>query len=158
MKKMLTESKKLNIAIILLVIFDALWIYTGILYASSGFMPYHEEMIGMTINQVGGFNESLKVLLMFVIRYNGFLFIHNGIMGLYVLYVGFQKKEKWAWTFVLLSGILSLFPLMGLFIGVAVMYGSDFITFITTAPVPNVIIIMIPWIVALGISYKEFLE
>jgi len=84
---------------------------------------------------------------MFLVRYNGFLFIHNGVMGLYILYVGFQKKEKWAWVFVLLSGVLTLFPLMGLFI--MVNWGFQ-------APVPNLIIGMIPWIVALGISYKEF--
>ena len=136
---MLTESKKLNIALILLIIFYALWIFIGILYASIGFMPYHQIKPSI--------DPDMKILIMFLVRYNGFLFIHNGVMGLYILYVGFQKKEKWAWVFVLLSGVLTLFPLMGLFI--MVNWGFQ-------APVPNLIIGMIPWIVALGISYKEF--
>ena len=136
---MLTESKKLNIAIILLIIFYAIEIFVGILYASIGFMPYHQIKPSL--------DPDWKEFIMFLVRYNGFLFIHNGVMGLYILYVGFQKKEKWAWVFVLLSGVLTLFPLMGLFI--MVNWGFQ-------APVPNLIIGMIPWIVALGISYKEF--
>jgi hypothetical protein len=141
MKKMLTESKKLNIAIILLIIFYATWILMGILYASTGFMPYHQIKPSI--------DPDWKILIMFLVRYNGFLFIQNGILGLLIINVGFQKKEKWAWIYFLISGSFITIPLIVLFFTYGVMVG-------VTDPIPSVLIFTVIWIIAMIISYKEF--
>ena len=52
MGKILTDSKRLNIAIILMLIVDLMVILIGILYAIMGFMPYHEKIIGTSPSKV----------------------------------------------------------------------------------------------------------
>ena len=141
MKKMLTESKRLNIAIILLIIFYAFWIFTGILYASTGFMPYHQIKPSI--------DPDWKILIMFLVHYNGFLFIQNGILSLLIIRVGFQKEEKWAWIYFLISGSFITIPLLVLFFTYGVMIGI-------TSPIPTVLVFTVVWIRAMLISYKEF--
>ena len=120
----------------------------GILYASMGFMPYHQIKPSL--------DPDWKELIVFLVRYNGFLFINHGVLGIFIIYVGFREKEKWAWMFVLIQcGLLSI-PLLGLYYVYGAKYGMDVITTSITHPVPTVILMALLWIIALGISYKEF--
>jgi len=144
MGKILTDSKRLNIAIILLIIVDLILIFIGILYAIMGFMPYHEKIIGKSLSKV---NSDVMKFIYTVIRINGFMFITLGVTGIYILFVGFRKKEKWAWIYTLLVVALANFP-------------TTIIIFVMNPtfemPFPLTLSLLIMGIIALCISYKEF--
>lgn len=144
MGKILTDSKRLNIAIILFLIIDLILIFIGILYAIMGFMPYHEEIIGTSPSKV---DSDVMKFIYTVIRVNGFMFITLGVTGIYILFVGFRKKEKWAWIYTLLVVALANFP-------------TTLLIFVMNPtfemPFPLTLSLLIMGIIALCISYKEF--
>ena len=142
MGKILTDSKRLNIAIILLLIIDLMVVIIGILYAIMGFMPYHERLIGKSPSKV---DSAVMNFIYTIIRVNGFMFITLGVTGIYILYVGFRKKEKWAWIYVLLTVALATFPTTLL------VFNPTF-----AMPFPLTLSLLIMAIIALCISYKEF--
>ena len=142
---MLTDSKKLNISIVLLIILDIIAILFGILYAVLGFMPYHAAAVGKSSSEINNYDPELMVLISTTIRVNGFMFLSYAAMSLIVIYVGFQNKEKWAWISHLISGALAYIPLAIL------TYNPTF-----AMPFPIALFDLFLWIIALGISYKEF--
>ncbi len=144
---MLTESKRLNIAIILLAIVNLISTIIGILYTILGFMPYHQTSIGMSPSKIRSFNPALMDFIYIIIRVNGFLFLNVGITGIYILFVGFRKKEKWAWIYNLFPTFLVTLPL------VVILYNEKF-----AMPFPLALITFVMTLIALGISYKEFFE
>ena len=146
LKKMLTESKKLNISIILLIILDIIAILFGILYAVLGFMPYHAAAVGKSSSEISNFDPELMVLISTTIRVNGFMFLGLAAMSLIIIYVGFRNKEKWAWISHLILGALVYIPLV-----ILVYIATGF-----AMPFPITLFDLILWIIALSISYKEF--
>ena len=144
---MLTESKKLNISIILLIILDIIAVVFGILYAIFGFMPYHQQAVGMSPSTISNFNPTLMRFISTVIRINGLMFINAGIMSLIILYHGFRNKEKWAWFAHIISGALGYIPL------VILTYNEKL-----AMPFPLNLFNLILWIIAMSISYREFFE
>ena len=142
MGKILTDSKRLNIAIILFLIVDLIVIFIGILYAIMGFMPYHEKIIGKSPSKV---NSAVMNLIYILIRVNGFMFISKGVSGIYILFVGFRKKQKWAWITSLITVILGTLPTTIL------VFDSTF-----AMPFPLTLSLLIMGIIALCISYNEF--
>ena len=140
---MLTESKKLNISIILLIILDIIAVLFGILYAILGFMPYHQQAVGMSPSTISNFNPTLMIFISTVIRINGLMFINAGI----IIYKGFRNKEKWAWYAHIITGALGYVPL------VILTYNEKLVM-----PFPLNLINLIIWIIAMSISYREFFE
>ena len=144
MKKMLTESKKLNIAIILFIIVNVIAIIIGTLYSILGLMPYHRTSLGMSPSKINSFNPNIMPFIYIIIRVNGFLFLTSGINGLIVIYYGIRNKEKWAWLYNLVAFILISIPL------VVLLYNETF-----AMPFPLALFVFIIWLIGLGISYKE---
>lgn len=144
MKKMLTESKKLNIAIILFIIVNVIAIIIGTLYSILGLMPYHRTSLGMSPTKINSFNPNIMLFIYIIIRVNGFLFLTSGINGLIVIYYGIRNKEKWAWLYNLVAFILISIPL------VVLLYNETF-----AMPFPLALFVFIIWLIGLGISYKE---
>jgi len=144
MGKILTDSKRLNIAIILLLIANLIVIITGILYVIMGFLPYHERIIGKSPSRV---DSSVMNFIYIIIRVNGFMFITLGVSGIYLLFAGFRKKEKWAWINGLIVVALATFP-------------TTILVFDPTfaMPFPLTLSLLIMVIIALIISYKEFFK
>jgi len=147
--KFLTDSRNLNIAIILLFILYIIWFIGGLLYASLGtFMPYHNEFTGLSESKVRNYNSELMILIGVFIRLIGFLYLNYAISNLYILFIGFRKKEKWAWIITLISGVVFFIPHL-LITYVVLGLNINYIGFI---------ICTIAWIFSLGISYKEFFK
>jgi len=115
MGKILTDSKRLNIAIILLLIANLI--------------------------------SSVMNFIYIIIRVNGFMFITLGVSGIYLLFAGFRKKEKWAWINGLIVVALATFP-------------TTILVFDPTfaMPFPLTLSLLIMVIIALIISYKEFFK
>jgi len=141
---MLTESKKLNIAIILFIIVYVIAIIIGSLYSILGLMPYHRTSLGMSTSRINSFNPNIMPFIYIIIRVNGFLFLTLGINGLLIIYYGIRNKEKWAWLYNLISFIFISIPL------VVLLYNETF-----AMPFPLALFVFILWILALGISYRE---
>ncbi|MFX1394791.1 MAG: hypothetical protein ACFFAH_14620 [Promethearchaeota archaeon] len=149
MGKLLTDSKRLNIAIILSFIIYFQLIIVGIFYASLGtFMPYHIAFTGKTESDVNSYSSELMTLISILIRLLGFCNITIGIMGLFILYFAFRKREGWTWILGLITGCIGYIPNLILtytVLGLGLMYILTIISFILC-------------IKALGISYKEFFK
>lgn len=147
MGKILTDSKRLNVALILGFIIYAYFIVMGVIYASLGtFMPYHIAFTGKTESEVSSYSSKLMTLISILIRLMGFLFITIGIIGLFILYFAFRKREKWSWILSLITACTGNLPFMILtytILGLGIMYLIMIILFIFL-------------IIALSISYKEF--
>jgi len=147
MGKILTDSKRLNIAIILGFIIYVYIIFMGIIYASLGtFLPYHIAFTGKTESDVKAYSSELMILISILIRLLGFQFINTGITGLFILYFAFRKREKWSWISILITGCIGFIPNMILtytVLGLGIMYLL-------------MIILFIFFLIAASISYKEF--
>ena len=147
--KILTESKKLNVAIICGIAICAFLIIQGIIYASLGtLMPYHRAYTGLTEESIRNFNPELMYLISVLIRLYGFIGISWGIALIFILFAGFRKCQKWAWFSFLISGIIYITPV-----------------FIFTYPIIGNIILYkiciflcILWIIQLFLPYKEFFK
>jgi hypothetical protein len=137
----------LNVAIIIGFIIYVYIIFLGVIYASLGtFMPYHIVFTGKTESDVKAYSSELMTLISILIRLLGFSFINSGIIGIFILYFAFRKREKWSWILSLITGCIGYIPNMILtytVIGLGIMYLFTIISFIF-------------WIIAMSISYKEF--
>ncbi|MFX1256875.1 MAG: hypothetical protein ACFFAN_03370 [Promethearchaeota archaeon] len=145
---MLTESKRLNIAIILFAIICIWNIYWGTLYAISGtLMPYHQRAIGMTPSQVSNYNPRLMLLISFLFRMEGISIICTSITNLLILNYSFRNKEKWSWIALVVPGLIWYISMF-------------FALYIVLGPLESSLWIHILMatllIIAAGISYKEF--
>ena len=111
--KLLTDSRNLNIAIILLIILDLIMMVMGLLYVILGtFFTYHVVYIGMTASEVKSFNPKLMNLISIFIRMVGFGFLIVSIGGLIIIFTGIKKREKWAWMLYILQHLMLATPLM----------------------------------------------
>ncbi|MFX1256874.1 MAG: hypothetical protein ACFFAN_03365 [Promethearchaeota archaeon] len=142
---MLTESKRMNIAIVLFIIINIYGIIMGLGYAISG-IGYERE-IGMTSSQISNFNPRLMDFIRYMVRMTGFNVICISITNLFILNYSFRNKEKWAWIVLLITGTT---------INVAVLIGN----YLFVGPLSVSFIILCAraslFTIAMGISYKEF--
>jgi len=147
LKKMLTESKKLNIAIILLFIINIIGLLFGITYAIlATLMPYHQEFLGLTPSQISNYNSRLMFFIGVLIRMSGLAGVIIAITNLFILNYSFRNKEKWSWKVFLITGLIYDIPML-------------IVTYTITGPVggPFLIFCLVTalFIIAMGISYKE---
>ena len=76
----------------------------GVVYVASGnLMGYHEEFIGMTIDDVAGFNPQLATLAEVFIRLAGILFISVGVSLMAIVHYGVRQSKRWAWWAALIA-------------------------------------------------------
>jgi len=107
MGKLLTDSKRLNVAIILALIILIFSLLTSLIYAIFGtFMPYHIAFTGKTESDVSAYDTELMILIGIFIRLMGIYGIALFVANLFILLFGFRKKEKWAWFYYLISGCI----------------------------------------------------
>jgi hypothetical protein len=66
-------------------------------------MPYHEELVGMTIDDIANFNPNLATLVAVFIRLTRTLFIGVGILLIAVIHYGLRKAERRAWCSTLVG-------------------------------------------------------
>lgn len=145
---MLTESKRLNIAIILFAFLFIYGVFWGILYTLlATLMSYHIEAIGMTSSQVRNYNPRLMRFIGELIRLLGTMSIAWSITNLFILYYSFRNKEKWSWiVFLITELIYYIIYLIILYILYGLLSTSFISGFLRTVLL----------IIALGISYREF--
>ncbi|MFX1256876.1 MAG: hypothetical protein ACFFAN_03375 [Promethearchaeota archaeon] len=145
---MLTESKRLNIAIILFVIINIYGLFWGSLYAILGtLMPYHETAIGATSSEVRDYNPRLMLLIGFIIRMEGVAQICICITNLFILNYSFRNKEKWSWIVFLITGLIFDVSML---IALYIVLGPLTMQFWYYCLITSL------FIIAIGISYKEF--
>lgn len=144
---MLTDSKRLNIAIILLAIINIINLLTGITYAIlATLMPYHQDYIGLTSSQISNYNSRLMFFIGVLIRMSGLAMVIIAITNLFILNYSFRIKEKWSWIAFLISGLIYDIPFLIVTYTITGPVGGPFLLFcfLTTL-----------FIIAMGISYKE---
>jgi len=143
--KLFTDSKRLNIAIILLIILDLIILIMGLVYIiTATFQSYHVDYMGITESQIRRFNPKLMVLISFFLRMVGFGFLSVSIGGFIIIFASFKKREKWSWLLYLIQHLLIATPL----IWITLVVGGL-----------SLILVIIGWILLiLGmlLSYKEF--
>lgn len=145
--KFLTDSRNLNIAIIIILINSVLLIITGAIYAILGtFMPYHVEYTGLTESEVAAYSPKLMFLISVFIRLFGVNVMITGISGIYITVYGIRKKEKWAWTGYLIAFTIYIIPNLILTLLVTGFLGMPFLSNLIGG---------IFTIIALYLSYKE---
>ncbi len=94
----------LKAASIILIIVALFSFVIGVVYVAKGaLMSYHEEFIGMTMEDIANFNPSLATLAAVFIRLAGTLFIGVGILLIAVIHYGLRKAERWAWWTTLIG-------------------------------------------------------
>jgi len=144
--KFLSDSKKLNIAFILLLFCTIFVLFMGFLYAiAATMMPHHIAYTGLTMANVKAYNPRLAEMISIYIRFMGLGWLSFGFSSLYILLVGFRKGEKWAWYNNLIGGAFIHIPnatITYIVIGFQLLYFSMLFT-------------LVLWIIALSISYKE---
>jgi hypothetical protein len=147
MGKILTDSKRLNIAIILLLINCVLVLMMGLLYAISGtFMAYHVAFTGKTASQVSSYDSELMFLISAFIRLIGFYLIAIAVFSIYIIIHGIKEKEKWAWFCVLFVYLIAVIPTIVITYMITGLLGTPFLI---------TVVLIILWIIALTYSYKE---
>lgn len=147
MKKMLTESKKLNIAMVLLAIINIINLFIGIIYAMlATLMSYHQDYIGLTPSQISNYNSRLMFFIGVLIRMSGLAMVIIAITNLFILNYSFRNKEKWSWIIFLISGLLYDIPFLIVTYTITGPVGGPFLLFCLTTAL---------FIIAMGISYKE---
>jgi len=145
--KILTDSKKLNIAIILMLVNAVLYMTIGFIYAISGtFMPYHVDFIGKTESDVRAYDAELMIVISALIRLLGFYLIALAIIAIFVTKFGIRERKKWAWYCYLIKYLVIIPPNLILTWMITGIFGSVF--FLTA-------IIAISWLIAQYLSYKE---
>ena len=147
MGKILTDSKRLNVAIVLLLIVSLSGLIGSLIYTILGtFMPYHVAFTGKTESNVSGYDSELMILISVFIRLMGFYGISIAVANLFVLFFGFREREKWAWFYTLIIGCImygAILIITYTVLGLSITY----LTFVAST---------VLWIIALVISYKEF--
>jgi hypothetical protein len=94
----------LKAASIILIILALISFVVGIVYATTGaFMPYHQQFVGITMEEVREFNPHLADMVAVFIRSMGTLMISVGILLTAVVYYGLRKAERWAWWATLIG-------------------------------------------------------
>ncbi len=147
MSKLLTKSRRLNAAIILLSISSAWYLLGGAVYAIEGtFMFYHVEFTGLTAADVLAYSPKLMTLFSVIIRLWGFLWIGTGIALLYAAFAGLRQARKWAWNVSLILGVFINIPAHILYTAYMFAFHPMYIVIYTAT---------ILWIAALVVSHGE---
>lgn len=134
----------LKVASTILIIVALLSVAIGVVYVARGtFMPYHEQFLDMTMEDVRDFNPNLATLAIIFIRLTGILFIGAGISLVAIIYHGLRKAKKWAWWTALIE--------------LGVMYAP---MAVITEPVGgfpwiSTIIMLVVSLIAIGLAGKE---
>ncbi len=88
----------LRVASIILIFVALCAVVIGIVYVARGtLMDYHEEFLGMTLEDIRQFNPDLATLATIFVRLTGVLLIGTGVLLIAVIYYGLRKAERWAW-------------------------------------------------------------
>ena len=94
----------LKAASIILIVVALCAVIIGIVYVARGtLMDYHEEFLGMTLEDIRDFNPELAALATIFVRLAGILFISAGTLLIAVIYFGLRKAERWAWWATLIG-------------------------------------------------------
>ncbi len=119
----------LRVASILLIVVAFSSLVIGVIYVTRGtLMPYHEEFIGMTVDEIADISPGLANLATVFIRLAGTLFISVGVSLIAITHYGVRHAEKWAWwTALIAMGVVNV-PMVAI-----------------TAPVGG-----LPWILAIA--------
>jgi len=145
--KFFTDSKKLNAAMLSLILLDLILLIMGLVYIiTATFQSYHLNYMGLTEAQVRSFNPKLMILISFFIRMVGFGFLSVSIGGLIIIFASFKKREKWSWILYLIQHLLIATPL----IWITLVVGGL-----------SLILVIIGWILlilGMGLTYKEFFK
>ena len=89
-------------------------------------MPYHEQFIGLTMEQIETFSPSLVQIIIVFFRLLGFAFISIAVLLIVIIWVGFLKGEKWAW--ILTAVMIPLFEIPLLIVcGIVALFQLPFI-------------------------------
>ena len=76
----------------------------GIVYVARGsLMDYHEEFIGMSMDDIADISPNLATLAAVSIRLAGTLFVSVGVSLIVIIYYGLRKAERWAWWATLIG-------------------------------------------------------
>lgn len=115
----------------------------GIIYAAAGkLLFYHEAFAGMTSEEIAALHPNLMTLIGLIIRVMGCLFICIGLVGLFVIYLGYRKEQRMAWPIIFFTSFLLIIPLV---VETYIVAGWGF-------PFPIVLICLICWICAIGLN------
>ena len=148
--KFLTDSRNLNIVVILFLITNTILIITGAIYAILGtFMSYHVDYTGLTESEVASYNPKLMILISVFIRLLGVNEMVIGISGIYINIYGIRKKEKWAWNLILIVSTMWFIPTLILTLIITGIFGLPFVLSF---------IVGIITVIALYISYKDIFK
>ncbi|GEM_PF-679673 len=94
----------LKAATVLLTVVALFSLVVGIVYVVEGtLLPYHQEFIGMTMDEIAELNPDLATLAAIFIRVAGILFIGVGVLSIAVIHLALRKAEAWAWWTILLG-------------------------------------------------------
>ncbi|MFO7995984.1 MAG: hypothetical protein R6U93_02380 [Dehalococcoidia bacterium] len=94
----------LKTASIILIIVALFSFVIGVVYVTQGtLMGYHQEFIGMTMEELAELNPNLATLAAIFIRLAGTLFISVGILLVAVICYGLRKAQRWAWWTTLIG-------------------------------------------------------
>jgi len=94
----------LKAASVLLIVVALSSLVIGVVYVARGtLMGYHQEFIGMTIDDIAGFSPELATLAEIFIKLAGTLFISVGVSLLAIVYYGIRQARKWAWWAALIA-------------------------------------------------------
>lgn len=76
----------------------------GVVYAMEGsLLAYHEDFLGMTMQDIADFSPELATLAGIFVRLAGTLFISVGVLLIAVIHFGLKKAERWAWFATLIG-------------------------------------------------------
>jgi len=145
--KLLTKSRRLNAAIVLLSICSAWYLFAGAVYAIEGtFMFYHVEFTGLTAADVSAYSAKLMTLFSVIIRLWGFLWIGTGLALVFVAFTALRQAQKWGWNLSLILGFFINIPAHIFYTAYVFAFHPMYILLYT---------VTILWIAALVVSYRE---
>ncbi len=100
----------LRVASIILVVVALSSLVIGVIYVARGtFMGYHEEFIGMTIDDIADISPALATLATVFIRLAGTLFISVGVSLIAIIHYGVRRRRRWAWwTTLIAMGVVNV--------------------------------------------------
>ncbi|MFO7773723.1 MAG: hypothetical protein R6V59_07305 [Dehalococcoidia bacterium] len=134
----------LKAASIILIIVALFSFIIGVVYVAQGtLMGYHQEFIGMTMEELAELNPNLATLAAIFIRLAGTLFVSVGILLIAVINYGLRKAARWAWWATLIGmGVVNA-PLVAI-----------------TRPVggfpwTSAIVMLIMFIIGIGLAARE---
>lgn len=94
----------LRAASIALIVVALSSLVIGVVYVAKGtLMGYHEQFIGMTIDDIASISPELATLAAVFIRLAGTLFVSVGISLIAIIHYGIRQSKRWAWWVALIA-------------------------------------------------------